>query len=233
METAFLSPFGGLQAQGTPLVDGGPAALPSRSSGTPFTSLSGLQTDLERSLGELQAIGGWAATSLLDVLRNWWRLKPLEAPDGPAVAQRGEISASDAVDAIMELFDVNMETATTAVGIGRTTPLYWRRTGSSPRPSSVRRLWATYGLALGLKDRLGVAGSRSWLRTGRPSPLDLLSAGDWDGFANAARRKATSQPLVRMFEPSIAAEEPELDWGGPPAGILRVSRSRIRRGRAG
>lgn len=63
------------------------------------------------------------------------------------------------------------------LGIGRTTPLAWRR-GHEPRPSRARRLYQTHALVNTLVRRLGQEETRLWLVRGNPSPLALIAAGD-------------------------------------------------------
>jgi hypothetical protein len=150
----------------------------------------------------------------------------------PARRQQSGVSALDAVDAIGELFEVPIEAVTAMAGIGRTTPMYWRRTGTSPRPSTVRDLWRLYGIAMSLRAALGTAGTRSWLRSGASSPLSLLEAKDLGKFERLVSRVAFNPAYTRAFSPAVETNaEFDVEVGsGAPA---RASRRRVRRGRLG
>jgi hypothetical protein len=150
----------------------------------------------------------------------------------PAPRQQPGISALDAVDAIVELFEVPMEAVAAMAGIGRTTPMHWRRTGASPRPSTVRELWRLYGMAMSLRAALGSAGTRSWLRSGESSPLSLLEAQDLGKFERLVARVAFDPAYTRAFSPAAETNadfDVEVGSGAP----ARASRRRVRRGRLG
>ncbi|MGA3058710.1 MAG: hypothetical protein ABSE70_11915 [Candidatus Limnocylindrales bacterium] len=150
----------------------------------------------------------------------------------PARRQQSGTSALDAVDAIGELFELPMEAVTAMAGIGRTTPMYWRRTGTSPRPSTVRELWRLYGMAMSLQAALGTAGTRSWLRSGAPSPLSVLEAQDLGKVERLVARVAFNPAYVRAFNPAVETNadfDVEVGSGAP----ARASRRRVRRGRLG
>jgi len=140
------------------------------------------------------------------------------------------ISPLDALTAIEELLGMTVEAAAAAVGIGRTTPMDWRRTRRQPRPSTVRQLWRLYGIAMGLKEVLGVTGTLTWLRVGEVSPLSLLEAGDLDGFERAASRATFRPASTRPFLPTLQTSVDDLDT--TPGEIeVPATRRRVRRGR--
>ena len=88
--------------------------------------------------------------------------------------------ASRAYRTFTELADwLGMTQAETAelLGMGRTTPLAWRR-GHEPRPARARRLYQAHALVSTLLRRLGREDASRWLVRGDPSPLDLIAAGD-------------------------------------------------------
>lgn len=172
---------------------------------------------------------------IIDRLRAWWTLNELQ-DDTVALAKTHAApkttSALDAAHQLMELFDIRMESLATATGVGRTTILHWQREKSSPRPSTVHGLWRLYGVGMGLRAALGVAGTRSWLRSGTTPPMGLLNAGDVAAFENLASRVVFDSRAAREFEPGIqTAEELEL---GPAERMepARGSRHRRRRPRA-
>jgi len=176
-----------------------------------------------------------AGRDIIDRLLGWWTLDELKLDAvalAPAPPERKPTSALDAAHQLMELFDISMESLATATGVGRTTILHWQREGSSPRPSTVDGLWRLYGVGMGLRTVLGVAGTRSWLRSGTTPPMDALSSGDIAEFEHLASRVIFDSRTAREFEPGIGAG-PTLELGPvertEPA---RGSRHRRRRRRA-
>ncbi len=142
------------------------------------------------------------------------------------------ITALDAIDAVAELFGVSAEAVAAAAGIGRTTPMHWRRTGAMPRPSTVGNLWRLYGFAMRLRAVFGWEGTRSWMRSGDPSPLSLLNAGNLGVLERLIDRATYDPSYLTASRPSFA---PVVDLdvelgGGTPA---RASRRHVRRGRLG
>lgn len=184
---------------------------------------------------DLTASQGTVTSRMLDTLSDLvsWGLEALSVPVGtqyPTRASRRGTSALDAIDAISELFVMDAEDIASIVGIGRTTPMYWRRTNGVPRPSTVRQLWRLYGLAMSLSAVFGLEGTKSWLRSGHPSPLSILEGGNLDAFESLVGREVYDPALARQYRPAIATL-PDVSvelGGGRPA---RVSRKRVRRGR--
>ena len=235
METALVAAGIGRRQETTATIDTIEPLF--QDMGTPFVSdILGVAEPAVLRVGAGGAAGIRVETSVLGRITKWWHLVPLEAPVLPVQRSVGaSVSALDAVLALMELFDLRMETVASAAGLGRTTVLYWQRTGSVPRPSTVNRLWRMYGLGLGIRQRLGVAGARSWVRGGMPSPLNMLGAGDWEAFERAASAVAIEHGVARRFEPAVSvsgadATEPRSARAGRPAA---GSRRRVRRGRLG
>lgn len=72
---------------------------------------------------------------------------------------------------------MTQEETATLLGIGRTTPLAWRR-GHEPQPARARRLFQTHALVKTLVRRLGTDEARRWLGRGTPSPLELIRSGN-------------------------------------------------------
>lgn len=85
---------------------------------------------------------------------------------------------------------------------------------------------------MGLRAVLGVAGTRSWLRSGTTPPMGALNAGDIAAFERLASRVVFDARTSREFEPGIQTG-PTLELGPvertEPA---RGSRARRRRPRA-
>ena len=176
-----------------------------------------------------------AGRDIIDRLRGWWTLDDLSSETvalTPAHTEPKPPSALDAVHQLMELFEISMESLATAAGVGRTTILHWQREGSSPRPSTVDGLWRLFGVGMGLRAVLGVAGTRSWLRAGTTPPMGLLNTGDVAAFERLASRVVFDSRAAREFDPGVRIVE-EFELG--PAERLepaRGSRHRRRRQRA-
>jgi hypothetical protein len=172
---------------------------------------------------------------MVDQLGAMWWFAPLSVPGElirPVRRPDSGVSALDAADAVAELFEMSMEALAATADIGRTTIIYWRRTGATPRPSTVRGLWRLYGLAMSLRAVLGVAGTRSWLRSGTPSPLSLLEERDIGTFERLVARLAFEPGYARPFDAGVdTSTDLAVEAGtGEPA---RASRRSVRRGRLG
>lgn len=142
----------------------------------------------------------------------------------PAAAQ---MSAVGALDAIRTELGVTLDEIARMTGIGRTTLHYWRRTGADPRPSTVGPLWRLHALGRALAGSLGRDRALGWLRSGSPSPLDLLMNGDFAAVEDLASPWLFSQPSLRYRGPSLAVdEEPEPPVEGTAAESARHSRRR-------
>ena len=210
---------------------------PAPRGGTPLVSQT-VGTSLD--LGSFSLAGGdvlvrLSGPDLVSRLLGWWRLGELMSTTAqfaqPLPLPRST-SALDAARQLMELFDISMEALATASGVGRTTILHWQREGSSPRPSTVNGLWRLYGIGMGLRALLGVAGTRSWIRSGSTAPLALLAAGDMPAFDRLASALLFNTRVSREFEPGVAVgDELNLSVGEPmhAARGVRHRRSRTRR----
>lgn len=210
--------------------------LPAPHSGTPLVSqTAGTSLDL----GSFGLVGGdvlvrLSGPDLVPRLLGWWSLRELKSATAqfaqPLPVPRST-SALDAARQLMELFDISMEALATASGVGRTTILHWQREGSSPRPSTVNGLWRLYGIGMGLRALLGVAGTRSWIRSGPTAPLALLTAGDMPAFERLASAVLFNTRVSREFEPGVAVGD-EIDLSvGEPMPAARGVRHRRRRSR--
>lgn len=116
-----------------------------------------------------------------------------------------------------------------AVEIGRTTPYAWRREGHGPRASTTRRMYEYHAVLSSLRRRLGPTEFHRWLFTGRPSPRELLLAGDLDRIESQVHgilfpRVETGVDLAWAPEDS----RPE-EMITPPAPAIRPSSRRPRR----
>lgn len=136
-------------------------------------------------------------------------------------------------DRLQEWLGLTIDDLAAIADISKTTIHYWHREHGKPRPATVRRLLRAYALVQALIVRRGVEGTATWLRSGHPSPLELLKAGDFEAVednASSVLFSATSrQPDYAAYvaedinedAPSIAA---------PTAPLRRASRP-PRRGR--
>lgn len=173
-----------------------------------------------------------AGRDTVDSILRWWTLTERTSATADLASAAPEPKPTLALDAahqLMELFEISMESLATASGVGRTTILHWQREGSSPRPSTVHGLWRLYGVGMGLRAVLGVAGTRSWLRSGSNPPLTQLNSGDIAAFEQLASRVVFDSRTAREFEPGIqTAEAFEL---APPERFEAARGSRHRRRR--
>lgn len=183
----------------------------------------------DRSLGLAGGVRDWAASGQ-QAWREFEQRFRIGAVAAPAAHPEPGVSALDALTAIQELLGLSIESAAASVGIGRTTPMDWRRTGRQPRPSTVKQLWRLYGVAMGLKEALGVTGTMSWLRVGEVSPLSLLEAGDMDGFERAASRASFRRETTRPFQASLQTSVDDIDAAAGDNEVM-ATRRRARRGR--
>ena len=235
METAFLDP---VQSRRRPTdLTIATSALPEPQFGTPLYSRT-VVTSLDPasfSLAGGDILARLHQPDLVSRVLEWWTLGDLkdQAADLAEPHVRSETTtALDAVRQLMELFEVSMETLAIASGVGRTTILHWQREGSSPRPSTVDRLWRLYGVGMGLNSVLGVAGTRSWLRSGSPAPLAMLSQGSLSRFERLASTVLFGARAARAFEPGITVADDDTDIGiGAPMRPARGVRRRRRQSR--
>lgn len=188
--------------------------------------------------------GSWEAARVLASIA----LEPLVAPTPPAglhVLVLDQISAptvrraptapssSRAYRTFIELagwLGMTQEETARLLGVGRTTPLAWRR-GHEPRPARARRLYQTHALVKTLVRRLGTGETRTWLARGTPPPLDLIAAGDVaaaDDRAEALIFGAPTRPapIDAWIDEPASAPEPAAVRGAAPR---RVARSTPRR----
>jgi hypothetical protein len=84
--------------------------------------------------------------------------------------------------------------------VAKGTIFNWRRTGAEPRPHTVRRLLQVHTLLELVARRLGIQGVRRWVRSGSPSPLELLLQGDLEAAERIAYRDFFRQRELRMGE---------------------------------
>jgi hypothetical protein len=111
------------------------------------------------------------------------------------------------------------------LGIGRTTPLAWRR-GHEPRPGRARRLYQTHALVKTLVRRLGTMETRTWLARGIPPPLELIAAGDVAAADDRAEAlifgpPSGSAPIDAWSDEPAHAPEPTAVRGAAPRRVQR------------
>ena len=164
---------------------------------------------------------------------------PLRAPlpmaeHEPIVAQTGGTVGSGAYRTFAELAGwLGMTQAQTAalLGIGRTTPLAWRR-GHEPRPRRARRLYQTHALVNTLVRRVGLGETRLWLERGSPSPLELIGAGDVTAADDRAQELIFGAPSTAPTLDAWRPDEPEnpkpVGASAPPLRMIRRAAPRRR-----
>lgn len=91
--------------------------------------------------------------------------------------QREEARAYRTFVELADWLGMTQEDAARLLGMGRTTPLAWRR-GHEPQPARARRLYQTHALVGTLVRRIGREGTLRWLAAGDPAPLNLIRQGD-------------------------------------------------------
>ncbi|MDP8942915.1 MAG: hypothetical protein M3N16_02160 [Actinomycetota bacterium] len=110
-----------------------------------------------------------AAATLFDVLQRRHRAA-VEPTQRESRAYRTFTELAD-------WLGMTQEDAARLLGMGRTTPLAWRR-GHEPQPARARRLYQTHALLSTLVRRLGREQTLRWLDIGDPAPLELIRRGD-------------------------------------------------------
>jgi len=119
-------------------------------------------------------------------------------------------------------------------GISKTTIHYWHRENGKPRPATVRRLLRAYALIQALIVQRGRERTAAWLRSGNPSPLELLKGGAFDAVEDQAAGVLFG---VASRKRDYAAYMVDVDDDAPPLVVaatpLRRARQSPRRGRLG
>lgn len=139
---------------------------------------------------------------------------------GPELVLQPGGGETRAYSTFVELADwLELTQARTAalLGMGRTTPLAWKRNGHEPQPARARRLYQTHALVSTLLRRLGREEMRRWMDSGNPSPLDLIAEGDVTGaddladeliFGTAPSRERVSAWVDEPIDTHAPAAEP-------------------------
>jgi hypothetical protein len=141
-----------------------------------------------------------------------------------------ELRETRAYRTFVELADwleMSQAEAARLLGMGRTTPLAWRRAGHEPQPARARRLYQTHALVSTLVRRLGRDETRRWLAAGDPSPLALIAQGDVTSaddladeliFGTAPSRERLGAWIEEPVDTDPSAAEPKQ---GPPRRMRR------------
>jgi hypothetical protein len=109
------------------------------------------------------------------------REQTVQAPE-PSASARDAIEAGRelhaglrAIDDLRRWLSVSVTEVARITGLSESTIYWWAAHPTSiPRPAKVDQLLGLQALVWGLVDDLGEAGTRTWFRAGRPSPLDRL-----------------------------------------------------------
>lgn len=194
------------------------------------------------------------AVEYLDDRRIWW----LDREAGPAgyalVSQRSTTASrskaeiaktpiedrktTDVLDPVAiadrlhRWLGLTVDDLAAIAGIARTTIHYWHRANARPRPATVRRLLRAYALVQALIAQGGVDVTATWLRSGAPSPLDLLKTGDYETVEDMVAAKlfdaAERQPDYAAYMPESSDEVSII---APQMPSLRRAPRQPRRGR--
>ena len=155
------------------------------------------------------------------------------AEDPPRPAR--EIDPQRAAEDLREWLDLTYDDLAAITGIAKNTVHYWKRTGASARPSTVRKLWRVHTLVHALISQLGQTQAVEWLRAGPESPLNLLLAGDLEAVERKASRLLFRPPENPSDQADYVPFRPEQDFDEhveqPATDQLRRARRRPTRGR--
>ena len=141
------------------------------------------------SIGLLQsATAAWPEPGLTQALADsleWWE-RPCIGPAGRDLVAEQEkqsqataktSSALAAAEDLRVWLNITYDDLARMTGIGKTTFHHWKRTGAEPRPATTYRLRSVHALIRALIAKMGRDAATAWLRTGTPSPLELLLNG--------------------------------------------------------
>lgn len=194
-----------------------------------------VQTALKEQTAELDVIG----TPLLleqprSFLERWigaWprteEQEPSDSTTTPTVLERQfsrplELNPPSAWVAAQQLrrwLGITFDDLSRITRVGASTFHSWNRPEVTPRPSKVRGLWQLHSLTKELESRLGATEAFTWLRSGRPSPLDLMLDGQLDVAEQMARSSVlTPLPIgenrfLTMWQEGIDDEDTGLPVG--------------------
>lgn len=157
-------------------------------------------------------------------------------PPLPAIDDQGSSSHSRALRAADDLkiwLDLTYDDIAAMSGLAKRTIHHWRATGAQPRPATVRRLLEIHALVQAMRRKLGPERFDEWIRTGTPSPLQLLQAGEWDAAQQAAYGILFSRRRRERDFDGYSPYDPETDFsvGAPDGREFRRATRSPRRGR--
>lgn len=202
-----------------------------------------MRASLDPSNAQAQPLTIESLQAVWDNLRNI--LKMLDAPSrtlperlsliGDATLDVPASNAVELADEIRRVLSLTYDDLEATTGIGRTTFLYWRRTGGTPRPATMRKLSRVHALVRAVVAHAGLEGTRAWFSSGTQSPLSLLLAGNLDELENKVHALVFNSSESTRPEPfSVPAfsVEPDFDIrpASPPAPLRRASKP-VRKGR--
>jgi hypothetical protein len=125
---------------------------------------------------------------------------PEVAPDQPTLPSTIGRDAAPRFPALQAAADlrtwlhITYDEVAAMSGLAKRTIHHWRATGAQPHPATVRRLLEIHALVDALRRTLGPDRAGDWFRTGVPSPLQLLNAGDWSSVQEAMHDVLFRQP---------------------------------------
>jgi hypothetical protein len=138
-----------------------------------------------------------------------------------------------ALEEIRHWLGFTYEDIAAATGIGLRTVHYWKQEHPVPRPRTVQALWRLYTLVRSLRRSLGPTDAVAWLRSGDPSPLELIRGGHLTEVEDRARSILFgSQAHENPFSSLQTRPEPAVLTPQRARSVGRSPR-RVRTGRAG
>jgi len=121
-------------------------------------------------------------------------------------------AALHAADDLRAWLHLTHREVATMSGLATRTIHHWRATGAQPRPATVRRLREIHASVDTLRRTLGPDRAGDWFRTGTPSPLQLLQAGDWGGVQEAMHKVLFRRPRRGRDSAGHSPYDPETDF---------------------
>ena len=119
-------------------------------------------------------------------------------PVADEFAERTE--AGRVISELRRNLQLSIDDISATTGISRRTLFLWQSGRVTPRSSTMRPLWRLHALTRAVVEILDVAGVRSWLHAGDPSPFDQLVAGRMDLVEDEANRIIFRQPSLRPLQ---------------------------------
>lgn len=172
-------------------------------------------------------VGGHVLTSFTPSESEWLGdFRNIDVPSRPD-------NPLEATHCLLRWFDLTYNELSAITGVARGSFFYWQRTGATPYRKSLRKLWRLYALADAVVGKIGERAAAEWLRTGDPTPMNLLREGRIDEAENRAQMLVLAdrslQPSRYFTIDDLRPEASEDDAGSDSSPLRRSSRLSKRR----